>query len=230
MSGFVLPVISGLAGLFGGGATQKTQSQTQTSGNQQGQTFGSSTPNLNPFQQSLAALFSRGAMDQYNQGTNLAPYTSQGLQQIQGQGNQNSRAIANNLATRGLSFSPAAGAATTQNQLNTGNQMQGFLQQIPLLQHQLQSQDLDQLMRAFSTMPTGTDSSGDSNVNTTGTSNTNSTTSTPGGALAGLFGGAGAGLAGPNSSGTGNMLQTILDMFKPKMQPGQVSSGGQWTW
>ncbi len=220
MAGFVLPVISGLAGLFGGGSTQKTQSQT--SGNQQGQTFGSSTPTLNPFQQSLAALFSRGAMDQYNQGTNLAPYTSAGLQSIQGQGNQNSRAIANNLATRGLSFSPAAGSATTQNLLNTGNQMQGFLQQIPLLQHQLQSQNLDQLMRAFGSMPFGQDTSGTSNTNTSGT--TNSVQSTPGGGLAGLLGGLGAGLAGPNQGGTGNQLQSILDMFKPKV-PAQGTPG-----
>ncbi len=205
--------------MFGGGATQKTQSQTQSSGNQQGQTFGSSTPQLNPLQQSLAALFSRGAMDQFNQGTNLAPYTSAGLQQIQGQGQQNSRAIANNLANRGLSFSPAAGAATTQNQLNTGNQMQGFLQQIPLLQHQLQQGNLQQLMQAFSTQPYGQDTSGTSNVNTSGMSNTESTGSTPGGGLAGLLGGLGAGLAGPNQGGTGNNLQSILDMFKPKSTP-----------
>src|SRR5882757_5200945 len=135
MASFVLPVISGLAGLFGGGSTKNTSTnQTQSqSGSTQNQ--GSSNPVLNPFQQQLAQMFSQGAMKQFSDGTNLAPYTSGGLQQIQGQGQQNSRAIANNLANRGLSFSPAAGNATVQNQLNTGNQMQSFLQQIPLLQH-----------------------------------------------------------------------------------------------
>ena len=215
MAGFVLPVISGLAGLFGGGSSKVTntnQSQQQ-SGNFTNQ--GSSTPTLNPLQQQLAGLFTRGAIDQFNLGTNLAPYTSSGLQSIQNQGTQNSRAIANNLATRGLSFSPAAGNATTQNQINTGNQMQGFLQQVPLLQRQLQSPSLDQLMRAFSTQPFGTDTSQSGQSQSSGTSQGTATTSTPGGALAGLFGGLGAGLAAPDdtSQGSPSGLMSILRMF-----------------
>ena len=220
MSSFVLPIISGLAGLFGGGSTKQTntnsttnQSQTQNQGYNNTNT---STPNLNPFQQQLAGMFSQGAMNQYTNGTNMAPYTSQGLQQIQGQGNANSKTISNNLAARGLSYSPAAANTTTQNTLNTGGQMNSFLQGVPLLQHQLQQGNLQQLMQAFSTQPTGvtTSGSGDSTGMSSGTSTMNgtSTQSPPGGPLAGLFGGAGAGLAGPGAGGQSN-LANILNMF-----------------
>ena len=225
MGGFVLPVLSGLAGMFGGGSTKTTN--TNQSGTLSGgfANQSSGTPTLNPLQQQLSGLFTRGAIDQFQNGTNLAPFASAGLQGIQQQGTQNTKAIANNLASRGLSFSPAAGNATTQNQLNTGNQMQSFLQQIPLLQHQLQQGNLDQLMKAFSTMPTGTDTSSSGSNNQTATSQGTSTTSTPGGALAGLFGGVGAGLAGPSSGGGGgSILDTILGMFKPKATSPQGSS------
>jgi hypothetical protein len=219
MASFVLPIISGLAGLFGGGSTKQTntnsttnQSQTQNQGYNNTNT---STPNLNPFQKQLAGMFSQGAMNQYTNGTNMAPYTSQGLQQIQGQGNANSKTIANNLAARGLSYSPAAANATTQNTLNTGGQMNSFLQGVPLLQHQLQQGNLQQLMQAFSTQPTGvtTSGSGDATGTSSGTNTMNgtSTQSTPGGPLAGLFGGLGAGLAGPASGGSN--LAAILSMF-----------------
>jgi|ERR1035437_6306389 hypothetical protein len=219
MASFVLPIISGLAGLFGGGSTKQTNTNSTTNQSQnQNQNYSNtntSTPNLNPFQQQLAQMFTQGSMDQFKSGTNMAPYTSQGLQQIQGQGNANSKTIANNLASRGLSYSPAAANSTTQNTLNTGGQMNSFLQGVPLLQHQLQQGNLQQLMQAFSTQPTGvtTSGSGDATGTSTGTSTMNgtSTQSTPGGALAGLFGGAGAGLAAP-ASGNSN-LSSILKMF-----------------
>jgi hypothetical protein len=222
MASFVLPIISGLAGLFGGGSTKQTQTnQTTNQSQNQNQTYGNtntSTPNLNPFQQQLAQMFTKGAMDQFQSGTNMAPYTSQGLQQIQGQGTANSKAIANNLAARGLSYSPAAGNAMTQNTLNTGGQMNSFLQGVPLLQRQLQQGNLQQLMQAFSTMPTGVTSTGTGEASGTssGTSTTNGTQtqSTPGGLLSGLFGGLGAGLAAPNANPGGESnLSAILKMF-----------------
>jgi hypothetical protein len=220
MASFVLPLISGLAGMFGGGSSKQTNTNSTTNqSGTQSQNYGnqsSSTPTLNPFQQQLAGMFSQGAMNQYTNGTNMAPYTSQGLQQIQGQGNSNSKTIANNLAARGLSYSPAAANTTTQNTLNTGNQMNSFLQGVPLLQHQLQQGNLQQLMQAFATQPTGvsTTGSGTASGTSTGTSNTvgQSTQSTPGGLLAGLFSGLGGGLAAP-AQGGGSNLSSILNMF-----------------
>ena len=197
MAGFILPIISGLAGLFGGGQQQKTNQngfqQQQSSG--LSQTSGSTTPSTNPLQQSLANLFTSGAQNQYNQSTNLQPYTTQQLGSIQAGGQQSSQALQNAIAARGLSFSPAAANAQTMNTLNTGNQMQGFLQQVPLLQKQLQSQSLQQLMSAFATQPTGVNTmgstwqSGNSSGSSTGSGTVN------GNPMGGLFGGLGAGLA-----------------------------------
>ncbi len=222
MASFLAPilgaVIPGLAGLFGGGKQQQVNTNQTTNQSQQGFQSGqtSSTPNLNPFQQTLAQLFSGGAADLYKQSQNLSPYTSQGLQTIQGQGTGNAKSIANNLAARGLSFSPAAATATTQNTLNTGNQMNSFLQGIPLLQRQLQTQGLDEMMKAFGVQPFGTttDQSGQSSM--TGTSNMSGTNVQQGNPMGGLFGGLGAGLFAPNSAGTGSNLSSIIDMFKPK--------------
>src|SRR5579863_396172 len=155
MGAFVAPIVSGVAGLLGGlfPPTQKTSSsqsqQGSTEQNQQGQTSGTTTPNLSPFQQQLASLFTSGATNLYNQSQNLTPYTTGGLQQIQGQGSANNQILQNLMASRGLSYSPAGTAAQVQNTLNTGNQANSFLQSIPLLQRQLQQQSLQQLIGSF---------------------------------------------------------------------------------
>ncbi len=234
MASFLAPilgaVIPGLAGLFGGGKQQQVNTNQTTNQSQQGFQSGqtSSTPNLNPFQQTLAQLFSGGAADLYKQSQNLSPYTSQGLQTIQGQGAGNAKSIANNLAARGLSFSPAAATATTQNTLNTGNQMNSFLQGIPLLQRQLQTQGLDEMMKAFGVQPFGTttDQSGQSSM--TGTSNMSGTNVQQGNPMGGLFGGLGAGLFAPGQNGNSN-LSNIISAFSPKPQTIAGAPGpGQW--
>ncbi len=225
MAAFVAPIISGLAGLFGGGQQQKTQTQSTQNQNstqsQQGQNYtsGSTTPDLSPFQQQLAQLFTQGASDLYGSSTNLQPYTTQGLQQIQGQGGANQQTISNILAARGLSASPASGTALTQNTLNTGNQANSFLQSIPLLQRQLQTQGLSGLISAFGALPTGVTSTGSNissnNAQAQGTAQGNSTQTISGNPLGGLFGGVGAGLLAPGGSGTGsgNALSGIMKMF-----------------
>lgn len=215
---FALPLIGGLAGFFGGLGDKKSTTDKSSWENTSAQGYGSKTPTLNPLQQQLSGLFTRGAIDQYNRGTNLAPYTSQGLQGIQSQGSQNSRAIAANLANRGLSYSPMSGAATTQNQINTGNQMQGFLQGVPLLQRQMNMQNLAQLMDAFKTMPTGESTQSSSYGSSVG--GEHGETVQKGSLLGGIAGGLsglGAGLAGPyglsGDTGTQSNLGAIMQRF-----------------
>ena len=208
MAGFVLPILSGLAGLFGGGQQQKTTQNTSSNTNQSQSTNQSAftNPNFSPLQQSLIQLFTQGAADQYAQSTNLNPYAQQGLQTINSQGNANRQTINNVLAQRGLSYSPAAATALTQNTVNTGNQQNSFLEQIPLLQRQLQQSSLQQLMQAFGVIPTGTESGGTSN--STGTSSTTGTgtSTTSGNPTAGALSGFGAALplAFPSLFGGGN--------------------------
>ncbi len=176
MAAFIAPLIGGLAGLFGGGKQQKTQTSGTISNtgtgtfNQQGTSTGSTTGqhqdvfgsqtqnvhNLSPFQQMLAQRFTSGAGKLADQAADMSGYTAGGLQGINQGANANTNVINNMLASRGLSFSPAAATAQTQNLANTQNQQSQFLQQVPLLQRQLQSQANTGLEQAFSTLPVDT--------------------------------------------------------------------------
>ena len=211
MAAFVAPIltgISGLAGLFGGG-TQQTQkvNNTTTSNNQS-----STTPNLSPIQQALINQFSNQAENLANQGTNLQPYEASGLQQIGSTEQSNQANISNTLAAKGLQYSPAAGNAYTQNVINAGNQQSQFLNQIPLLQRQIQQQNIAGLESAFQVQPTATSST------QSGTSNTQGTQTTSGNPIAGALGGVGAGLAASYPSlisSFGGSSGTSLPSFNP---------------
>lgn len=214
MASFVLPLVSGLAGLFGSSnkSTTNNQSNSTNQTQTQNQTQGQSGFNYNPLQQSLMNNFSNSANNQLNSATNLNPYTSQGLQSIQGQGAANQTALSNNLASRGLSSSPAAATALTQNTLNTGNQSQNFLSQIPLLQNQLQTQAQTNAENAFRTPGVATTISGSSGGTTLQQGGTQGTSTTTGSVnpLAGLLGGLGGGLAAPSGGADGSNLASIL--------------------
>lgn len=227
MAGFIAPIIGGLAGLFGGGQQQKTQTNgTITSSNnqtqsQQGTNTGTSStnPNLSPLQQQLASLFSQGAANLYNQSTNMSGYTQQGLEGINKTSNLNNQVLQNILTSRGLSYSPAAATAETQNQLSRTSQANSFLQQIPLLQRQLQTQSLGQLMQAFGVLPTGTTTNQSQTSNITGTSSGNQTQTqkgtnlVSGNPIAGAISGLGAGLFSPINSSGDTALSQIMAMF-----------------
>jgi hypothetical protein len=205
-SALIAPLIGGLAGLIPSTTTTKTNSSSNNQGssesNAQGQTAGSTTPNLSPFQQQLAQQFTNSATNLNNSATNLAPYTTGGLQQIQNQGGANQQILANTMAGRGLSYSPAGTAALNQNTINTGNQASTFLQSIPLLQRQLQTQSLQGLISSFGALPTGVSSTGSSTQTGSGSSQSSgqaasTQTSTGGGGIGGAIAGAGAGLFAP---------------------------------
>lgn len=191
--------ISGLAGLFGGGKQQETKSskdETQTQNYSQSGTS-ATTANLNPFQQQLAQLFTKGAIDSYNTGTNLAPYSSAGLQGLAKQGDTQSKIISNILAQRGLSYSPAAATGQIMNTMDIGGKMSNFLSGIPLLAKQLQQQGLDNMMKAFSTQPITTSTATTGTGSSTMTDKMTGTNVQSGNPLAGLFGGIGAGMFAP---------------------------------
>lgn len=239
MAAFIAPLLSAGAGLLQGLIPQKTttnSSQNQQSSqeqNQQGQTSGTTTPNLSPFQQQLAGQFTSQASNLANQSQNLTPYTTGGLQQIQGQGSANNTILQNLMASRGLSYSPAGAQAQVQNTLNTGNQANSFLQQIPLLQRQLQQQSLSGLISAFGALPTGVSSTGSSTQTGSGSSQSsgqgNSVTTGYGNPAAGAVGGLGAGLFAPQISGSpgnysvGNSFNSLFGSggtFAPSAIPG----------
>lgn len=212
LAGVLIPgLIGGIAGLLGGGQQQKTQtSGTITNAgtgtfNQGGTTQNTSTPNLSPIQQALIGQFSKGASNLYNSSTNLNPYAASGLEQINQSGDVATKALNNQLAAQGLGNSPAAANAQTMNTLNTVNQGSQFLNQLPLLQRQLQTNALGGLINAFQVQPTGTTQTGQTQQSGSTTSNNTQTQQgtnlISGNPAAGAVSGLGAGLLGPSAYG-----------------------------
>lgn len=203
MASFVLPIVSGLAGLFGGLSPQKmTQTTNSTSsGTQSSSGSSSTTPQLSDLQQLLSSIMGPAAVNQYQQGTNLTPYVNSGLQNINNTTNSASGQIANTLAARGLSNSPYAATAMTQPQLMAQQEQSSLLNSVPLLQQQLNTQNIGTMESAFSALPTGTSTSGTSNTSTTGTQNGTTTTVAPGNILSAIAGALGGGAAGGILSG-----------------------------
>lgn len=209
MASFVLPIISGLAGLFGGGSQKQTtqSTQQQQSGSQQGFTSGTSStnPNLSPLQTMLENLFGSKAAALAENPIDLSGYEASGIKNINDSTDAASKNIANILASRGLSFSPYAGSSLAQPQIAAAGQQSQFINSLPLLMRQLQMGDISSLEDAFKSMPFGqtSTSSGTSDINTnmTGSSTSKGVQSSPGGMLAGLFGGLGAGLAAGGGGG-----------------------------
>lgn len=185
----------GLAGLFGGGKQQKIQTNGTITNNQTGNfnANSSTNPDFSPLQQALMKQFTGAAQSLYNQSTNLQPYESSGMEQINQGSNAAGQAIAANNASRGLSFSPAGTTATNQNTLNRVNQQTQLANSIPLLQRQLQQQSLGQLMQAFQVIPTGQTSSQSGSTTQNSTQTQQGTNLVSGNPTAGLFSGLGAG-------------------------------------
>ena len=211
IGGLVGGIGSGLAGLFGGGKQQKVQTSGTITNNSSGSSSGSfnssTNPNLTPLQQSLITQFTQGASNLYNQSTNLQPYEASGMEQINQGSDAASKAMAANLASRGLTFSPAAGNAQTAATLARTGQQAQFANSIPLLGRQMQQQSLGQLMNAFQVIPTGTTSAGTTTQNSTQTQNgTNLVSGNPiAGALSGATSG---GLTGFGLGGLYNYMQS----------------------
>ena len=197
MASLAIPLISGLAGLFGGGTQQKQATSQQSSGTQTtaGSTSAATTPELSAEQSQLSNQFGEALMNQYNQGTNIQPYEAQGLQNIQSGNAAAAKATSNQIAARGQSFSPAATTAQTAENINAGNQTSSFLNSLPLLQRQLTQQNIGQMISGFSALPTAVSSNGQSNQTQTSNSSTTGNGAISGNPTAGLFSGVGAGLA-----------------------------------
>lgn len=223
MAAFIAPLISGIAGLFGGGKQQQTKTSGTITNNQSGNFNQSGSTNgqtvnatqLSPLQEALMRQFTSGAQDLYKQSTNLQPYANQQLQQINSGSRIADQVLHNNLAARGLSYSPVAATAENQNQLSRISQGNTFLQGLPLLQRQLQTQALGSLENAFSLTPKTTTSSTSGSTSSQGTTSQQGTQTqqgtnlVSGNPLAGAASGFGAGLFAPNGSG-GTNLQSIL--------------------
>ncbi len=178
MAAFAAPLIgagiSALTGLFG---AKKPQTTTTTSSS-------TTNPVLDANGNALENQFADDAINMDKAGgPDLSGYTANGLQQINNGANIKQKLLQNTLASRGLSFSPAAATATGNADADRLAQSSQFLSSVPLLKRQFQQQNLQQLMTAFGIIPKGQTSSGTS----TQTGSTNPVASTLSGAGQGIF-------------------------------------------
>lgn len=199
------PALGFLGGLLGGSSSSSQNStgnsatQTNSSGSsnssselqslmsflQQLSSFGSTsntqttTPNLNPQSQA----FINKLTSQYGQLTNpsLTGYEANQTANINQNADAQTKAVDAIMASRGLSTSPVAGTTDANIQQNRLNQITGMQQQIPLLQNNLNLQNLG-AAASFAAMLPGfggaTTSGGTTNQNTqtsTGTQTQNQT-------------------------------------------------------
>lgn len=215
MAAFLGPLlgtgISALAGLFGA----KKQSTSDTTSNS------TTTPDLSNQQQQLLQSIIAGGENQYNQATDLSGYQAQGLQNINNNANLQSKTVQNLMASRGLSYSPAAVNAIAQPAAAKQSQSSQFENSIPLLQQQLKQSSLQQLMQSFGLIPTASTTSGTSNTTQTGTVNPVGAALSGGGA--GMYSSGLSGLLG-NLFGGGNGVQSFNANNLPPLPDSSATS------
>jgi hypothetical protein len=113
--------------------------KTASTGTQTGTTVGGyASPAATALSSQLANQYSNLA----NKSTNLQPYAAQQIQNINTNSQAQTQAQQAALAARGLSTSPVAGTVAAQTEASRVGQVTNLQQQLPLLQQQLQLQNL----------------------------------------------------------------------------------------
>jgi len=218
MAAFIPLAISGitaLASLLSSRKKQATQ-ESSTTQNSSGTQFtdSSSMPLLTPEAQGAYSQLFPALQNRVQQGADLSGYRDAGLRNINTTGEGARNRLTQALAARGLSNSPASVALMARQGDAQASESSNFLNNIPLLQRQMQGQDLDQLLRAATALPTGMRNSGATTTTGTATSRSTGTTTQPSDMLGGLFSGLGQGLASTYG------YQWALDQRKKAGLPG----------
>lgn len=214
-------LITGLAGAAGAFPTPGHSATSGTSDTK----FGSvSNPILSAGNTALLNQLTNQYQHLASTGSNLAPYQQQQEQGINQNSQMAQRASQEALAARGLSNSPVAGTVAANQEGSRIGQITQLQQSVPLLQQQLQTQNMNAASGFAASIPHGTSTTGEQ----TGAQNSNTSTSQGGGA-GGFLGGLGkaiGGIAGvasmfsdkrlkENVADTTDGLEKILKM-KPK--------------
>lgn len=177
----------------------KTASTTTSTGTTTG---GYATPGATNLSNQVGSQYANLAQS----STNLQPYESQQVEQINQNSNSQSQAQQAALAARGLSTSPVAGTVAAQTQAQRVGQISNLESSIPLLQQQLTTQNLSAANSYLANAPKTQAVTGTQDQTGT-TSQTGSTTQT----------GSQTGTGSTNSSGTQDTTTT---------QQQKASSGG----
>lgn len=209
----VLSGVSALAGLFGGQKkTPETTNHSTTNSTGSTDYSNFNTPVLSDNQNQLADTFTRAALDKFRAGAgDTSGYEAGGLKAINTQGDLRNKLVSNDLAKRGLSYSPAATAIQSSAENERLGQQTNFLDTIPAYQRGIETDNFNNLLKSFGVLPTATSQTGSQDSTQSSTTDQRGTQIIPGNPAAGFFGGLGAGLASPNGQpGGGNNLSSIL--------------------
>ena len=166
-----------------------------------------STPQLSPEQEAIYGLLSQNVMNRLRGQTPLAGYEASGLQNINESSDAIRRSIEGRLTSRGLIGSPMGATALSNLDISRGSEAAKFRNSLPLLQNDLDLQNLGAAGTVFGLRPFG------ETRTSSGTGTGVSTTS--GNMLGGAFGGLAEALGYLIGRGS----------FGPRSNPG--GSGGQ---
>lgn len=198
LNGINLGLGGAIGGLNPGGGTTTTSgtSNTNANTNQNYNQSGSSTPTYDASTDYLRKILNNQVLQNLQNPTDLTGYESSGAAGINSTGDAQKTSLNQNLASRGLTYSPVAATSNAAVDQNTGNQINSLHNSIPLIQQQLYEQKLSDALGQFKANPFGTSTAGQgSSAGTTqSTTDTNSTSKTTpaGGILGGILGGIGA--------------------------------------
>jgi len=156
---WLFPAIMAGASALGsilGGKNKQTQNQTSTYSN-------TTTPEYDP--QALSAR--NTILDKYLSRINgsqgyMTGYTGQGMRKINQGADIKSQALNSILAARGLSSSPVGAALAAKGEDDRMKQLTDFYSSIPLLQRQMEGEDLGQFGQFVSSIPVGQTQTGTS--------------------------------------------------------------------
>lgn len=165
---YAITGLSALAGLFGNRAQKQTSTEdywkelydwiskvTQGTTSRQAETLGGETPTYDPYQAEMRDQILRMLSDRATGATDLSGYTGQGLRTINDAAALKQKALNSILASRGLSYSPVAASAMGNLESSRVGEAVNFMNQLPLLQRQLQGEDLDRLSKFWAALPYG---------------------------------------------------------------------------
>lgn len=153
----LVPILMGGASLLGGLINKPNRTTTSTTGG-----TSTTTPTIAPQYKSLNDLVLSRIQGRLAGGGLPGGYESLGLGNINHASNIAQMAARNRLAGAGLASSPVAGVVQGNAELNRGSQIAQFQNSLPLLQRQLQTEDLGlagnllNLGRGSTTTSTGT--------------------------------------------------------------------------
>lgn len=165
---WLIPAIMGGASLLAGwlGNRNKNNQQQQQSSSYSNSTMPQYDSEVLDARNKALGLYENRVND--TQGY-LTGYTGQGMRGINKTADIRSQSLASILAARGLGSSPMAAAMQAQGEDQRMSQQVQFQNTIPLLQRQMEGENLDAFSKFIASLPTGVTQSGTSSSSGTGT-------------------------------------------------------------